>query len=91
MRYLVAYDVSDDGRRTRVANILMDLGDRMQYSVFEVDLEPRELEEMLHAVGKVLDSGADNLRVYRLCANCRSEVRNLGRTLDHSTPERWIL
>lgn len=42
-RWLVAYDVSDDARRTRIAKALGRFGDRVQYSVFVVDLRPAKL------------------------------------------------
>ena len=33
MHYTVAYDITDDKRRNRVAKILKDFGTRIQYSV----------------------------------------------------------
>ena len=39
MFYLVTYDITDDQRRTKVAKILEDFGDRVQYSVFEMILD----------------------------------------------------
>ena len=35
MHYTVAYDITDDKRRNKVAKILKDFGKRVQYSVFE--------------------------------------------------------
>lgn len=37
-RYLIAYDVPDDRRRSRMAKALLTYGDRLQYSVFVVDV-----------------------------------------------------
>lgn len=39
-RYLVAYDIVDDRRRTKIAKVLESYGDRIQYSVFVVDIKP---------------------------------------------------
>ena len=39
MFVVVAYDIPDDRRRTRVAKVLEDYGDRVQYSVFEMNLD----------------------------------------------------
>ncbi|HER34002.1 MAG TPA: CRISPR-associated endonuclease Cas2 [Halothiobacillaceae bacterium] len=41
-RYLVTYDVSDDKRRNRIFQTLMDRGDHVQYSVFLCELDARE-------------------------------------------------
>jgi CRISPR-associated protein Cas2 len=45
-RYLYAYDVADDKRRTRVYGTLVDFGDHVQYSVFICDLTARERVEL---------------------------------------------
>lgn len=42
-QYLICYDISDDKRRTRVFNLLMGLGDHLQYSVFLCILNDREI------------------------------------------------
>jgi CRISPR-associated protein Cas2 len=43
MKYVVAYDIADDGRRNRVARFLEGWGRRVQKSVFECELSPEEL------------------------------------------------
>mgnify|MGYP002748130839 FL=1 len=37
-RTLIAYDIPDDKRRGRIAKLLLTYGDRIQYSVFIVDI-----------------------------------------------------
>ena len=49
--YVAAYDISRDWQRTRVAEILREYGRRIQRSVFEVEIEPAELDELLFRVG----------------------------------------
>ncbi|NLE66716.1 MAG: CRISPR-associated endonuclease Cas2 [Lentisphaerae bacterium] len=44
--YIVSYDVTDDKRRTRVYKALLGYGDRVQYSVFCCQLNPRERVQM---------------------------------------------
>ena len=83
-RYVIAYDVADDGKRTRLAALLLDLGDRVQKSVFEADLDPAEVEEILEKSSKYLSS-QDSLRLYPLCASCRTGVKTRG----HRTVE-WL-
>lgn len=70
MRYVVAYDVADDGRRRRVADALEGYGDRVQCSVFEVDVAPDALASMVDELDRLLEVPADALRVYRLCGAC---------------------
>ncbi len=40
--YLVSYDIPDDRRRTRIFKLLRGWGERVQYSVFCCQLNPRE-------------------------------------------------
>lgn len=60
-RTLIAYDVSDDRRRTRVAQVLSGYGDRVQFSVFVVDATPGRLLRMRAAIRQVADPFLDSL------------------------------
>lgn len=53
-RYVAAYDIARDSRRARVAEILSEYGRRVQRSVFELDLDPEELDELRFRVGLLL-------------------------------------
>ena len=44
MRTLVSYDISDDKRRRKVCKILEGYGYRVQYSVFECDLDDKKIQ-----------------------------------------------
>ena len=75
MRYLVTYDIPDTKRRTRLAKILEDFGDRVQYSVFECILDDVLLAKMTAIItGTILDA-EDNVRIYTICAACESLSR----------------
>ena len=76
--YVLAYDISDDRRRAKIARAMETVADRVQGSVFEAYLTPVELERLLRQVQKVLDLEADTLRVYLLCESCRPKLRTLG-------------
>jgi CRISPR-associated protein Cas2 len=52
-RYLIAYDVSDDKRRTAIFKTLMGNGDHVQFSVFLCQLSDVELARLK---GKLLES-----------------------------------
>ncbi len=77
--YVLAYDISDDRRRLKIARLMESLGERVQESVFEAYLTPRELERLLRRVERLLESQEDSVRVYRLCGACRGTIRTLGR------------
>ena len=65
------------GTRDQIAAELQNWGHRVQYSVFECDLDlrrARKLEGRLRA----LISGQDNVRIYPLCDGCRSRAVTIG-------------
>ncbi|MDT8898210.1 CRISPR-associated endonuclease Cas2 [Thermanaerothrix sp. 4228-RoL] len=77
--YVLAYDIADDRRRLKIARLMESLGERVQESVFEAYLTPRELERLLKRVERVLVVEEDSLRIYRLCGGCKGTIRTLGR------------
>ena len=44
--YIVAYDIADPKRLRRVAQLLLGFGNRVQYSVFRCELNPRERAQL---------------------------------------------
>ena len=61
--YIVSYDVTDDRRRTRLAKRLRDFGDRVQYSVFCCQLNPRERVRMLAEIKPCLHRDEDQVLI----------------------------
>lgn len=69
MRCLVVYDISDDGKRTKVADACLDYGlDRIQYSAFLGKLSTNHQEELMLKLEKVLERKAGNIQLFPLCA-----------------------
>lgn len=69
-RYLVCYDIASPRRLRRVARLMLAFGERVQKSVFECQLSPRERAELEAQAIPLLDPQNDSLRVYRLCPRC---------------------
>jgi CRISPR-associated protein Cas2 len=92
MFFVVAYDVSDDQRRTRIAKILEDFGDRAQYSVFELQLHrPEQLNELRGRIEQVMDPAADGVRVYFLCQSCREKATVLGQGQIYRDEDTYVI
>lgn len=62
-RYVVAYDVSSDWRRTRIAHALEGHGDRIQFSVFLVDAKPSRLIRLRSKLLEYLDLATDSVLI----------------------------
>ncbi len=68
--FVVSYDISDNRRRKRVSDILLDFGGRrVQYSVFECRLAAREFARLRRKLHK-LRKASDSIRYYFLCRRC---------------------
>lgn len=67
MLVVVAYDISDDRRRNRVAVVLEGYGQRVQESVFECWMDSRQLAELQSRLNSEIDAHEDRVRFYRLC------------------------
>lgn len=76
-RYLIAYDVSDDVRRTKVAKKLESYGDRVQYSVFIVDARPAKLLRLRAQLTDMIDEGTDSILFCNLGPLRKEQSRSL--------------
>ena len=79
MWYVVSYDISNDDRRQRIADLLGLFGRRVQLSVFECRMGPADLQRVVAAAGAILERPENgDVRIYRWCAACRAASSGLG-------------
>ena len=76
--YVIAYDIPDNKRRTKVHQILLGFGKWTQYSLFECFLSKTELRLLQARLAKHLVAREDSVRFYPLCANCVEKVETIG-------------
>ncbi|HEY4005737.1 MAG TPA: CRISPR-associated endonuclease Cas2 [Pseudonocardia sp.] len=60
-RYIIAYDITSDARRLKIATALESYGDRVQYSVFLVDAKSAKLLRLHTTVRNLIDSKTDSI------------------------------
>ena len=72
MKYLVTYDISNDKRRTKLSAVLDAYGVRVNYSVYEIEVNQTKFDKLLHEIElkKLIFKKYDSLRFYHLCENC---------------------
>lgn len=83
MLVIVCYDVSTEtkaGRRRlrRVARVCEGMGQRVQKSIFECQVNAMQFEELERRLLGEIDSGEDCLRFYRLTEPVELHVREYG-------------
>lgn len=81
---LVAYDVQQTTtpagarRLRRVAKACQDFGQRVQYSVFEIEVDPAQWATLKAQLEDIIDPNCDSLRYYYLGANWKRRVEHVG-------------
>ncbi len=83
MMVLVSYDVrtTDVGgtkRLRRIARLCQDFGQRVQFSVFEIQVDAAQWATLKHRLCKEMDPAADSLRFYYLGNHWQRKVEHLG-------------
>jgi len=80
MKYVITYDISNDKRRTKLADLLGKYGMRVNYSVFEIELNQTKLDKLLYEIElkKFINKKYDSLRFYHLCQNCVAKSFEVG-------------
>lgn len=77
--YVVSYDISSDRLRNKVAEVLLEYGRRIQYSVFECEISEKKFGELYARLCKLtLDARDSYIRIYLICANCISKIQVIG-------------
>ena len=72
--YVIAYDISDDRRRTRLFKTLKQFGTPVQESVFECHLTSSQFSQMRLLVEQLIEPHADQVRFYNLCPKCAGRI-----------------
>lgn len=68
MQCVLVYDIQDDGKRAKIADVCLDYGmDRIQYSAFLGPLLPTHQEEIMLKIRKILGRRPGNVQLFPLC------------------------
>ena len=83
MLVLVSYDVASDDlyaarRLRRVAKICGEYGQRVQYSMFECLVDPKDYAMMKSRLLHEIDSKKDSLRFYNLGKTWEGRIEHFG-------------
>lgn len=83
MMVLVSYDVSTTStsgqkRLRRIAKACRDYGQRVQYSVFEIEVDFAQWTFLKSKLCDLIDAEQDSLRFYYLGKNWQTKVEHVG-------------
>jgi len=78
MFIVIAYDIVQNRRRTRLMKLLKRYGAHVQKSVFECRLDERRFLELKTKIQQEIDPEQDRVRYYDLCARCQRMIEHIG-------------
>jgi len=88
--FVITYDIKEDKNRTKVSKILEDFGKRVQYSVFESDINKMEAKYLKNLLKSKIDLEKDNIKFYFICADCETKVESLGKDKEHTMLDSYV-
>ena len=71
---MVSYDIVNDRTRYKVMKFLKDFGTRIQYSLFECDVDEEQYKRMKQGIEELINKKEDKVRYYRICRACMKRV-----------------
>ncbi len=80
-QYIIAYDITRERRRRRVAHLLKNYGVRIQKSIFECRLGKNSLKELVKRLDELMDRQEDSIIVFPLCRTCSESRRCAGQAV----------
>lgn len=83
MMVLVTYDISSEDatfakRLRHVAKHCINFGQRVQYSVFEIEVNPAQWTTLKATLEDIINHDVDSLRYYYLGKNWQNKVEHVG-------------
>jgi CRISPR-associated protein Cas2 len=81
--YVVAYDISHNGRRNKIHKTLSGYGQWTQFSLFECHLTDKQYVALREKLSRILHLQEDSVRFYTLCAGCMGKVDTIGSPKPH--------
>lgn len=83
MRYLICYDIPEDELRGKIVRYLEEFAYRLQYSVFQCNLDARAAEFVwLELLSIVAESKGGTVLMTPLCKSCAKNLRLSGKPLE---------
>lgn len=71
---VVAYDICNDKRRSKVVKLLEQYGVRVNLSVFECMVTDKQYESLCNEILQCIHPKKDTVIYYPICLNCYSQI-----------------
>ena len=89
--WIAAYDIPEDRRRLKIANLLNSHGDRIQRSVFIITVNTQEHEALMKKITEIAAASTDIVQMFKQCSTCRESTTSLGQSHIPREQHWWII
>ena len=79
MIIVVAYAICSDRRRVKMEKLLKDYGQRVNYSVFECDIDKDFYPELKKRTRAIINKKEDRVLFYPVCLECQKKRNHEGK------------
>lgn len=79
MKYVIAFDISNDRRRKAVGKACSAVGFRVQRSVYECIMQDAAYQALFCQIDRIVDKERDTVRIYPLDKNCNQNMEIIGK------------
>jgi CRISPR-associated protein Cas2 len=90
MHILITYDISEHKTRSLVFNFLQKHGYHTQRSVFECQLDKKDITSIYNFIKMTINIETDSVLFYPVCRHCVQHIEILGLGL-HITQLDWMI
>jgi CRISPR-associated protein Cas2 len=90
MFIVIAYDIPDNKRRSRLFKLLKRFGAPVQFSIFECLINDGQFEVLRREVAKLIVEGEDDVRYYDICAGCKRLTKTFGKAISTTVQQVYI-
>lgn len=91
MFWVVCYDIPDDRRRRKVQKIMEGAGRRVQFSVFECEIDDNRLVRLRRDLLRTIHKEEDDIRFYPLNEGDMKKIITLGRATLERTKAHYVI
>lgn len=89
--HIICFDVSDKKRLRQVAIQLENIGQRVQYSMFECYLNTKQLKNLKKRIKAIINSKEDDVRYYNICPKDKAKILIDGKGSVHQDADYYLL
>lgn len=89
--WLISYDIADARTRLKVAQLLLNHGERVQESVYELRLHPGQWQRLRQRLNRLIDPVRDQWRAYPLCVQDLADAIEMGLPASHPAQQAILI